>query len=109
MASQAVEVAVFLVCLARQQNWQAIKVVDGQRNMAWAAWVSADYYSLPLFGFEVNSADKLKREKVLPSLKENLDQPLVYGTSAEYVSGKSMESGESPDDFILRADVDRDD
>jgi hypothetical protein len=76
--SQAVEVALFVVYLAKQQNWPGVKINNAEDNMRWAAWLAADYYSLPLFGFEISKQAIARKERALPVLKELLNANIQY-------------------------------
>lgn len=71
--SQAVEVSVYMVLVAKQQQWQAIRINSATEDMKWAAWVAASYHDIAIFGFEPDEAAIERKNRAMPVLQELLD------------------------------------
>lgn len=88
--SQAIEVSVFMVLLARQQQWPGIHIVSAEANMRWAAWMIADHLGIPCFGFEADTHDRARQKRVIPLLAPYLSETLTYTVSDVYVPEVDM-------------------
>ena len=73
ISAQAIEIAVFMVGVLQYQQWPGIRIVAGDTNMCWGAWVAADYHQIPIYGFEPKPVDIDRKQRSLPGLMEILD------------------------------------
>lgn len=77
-ASQRIDIGIFMVYLARQQKWPAIRLSRAEYSMSWAVWLACDHHSIPLFGFEPTEKDLIKKNRIKQYLDNILNAEMGY-------------------------------
>jgi len=84
IVKQAFDTTMEIMALIKAHEWAGVSFIEGTRDMAWAAWITAELHGFELEGFAATQEEEKKRIR----LRRNLDLTAL---------AKLKEAGPQPD------------